>query len=369
MSHEIRTPLNVILGTLELLKSTTLTPEQEPLLLTCQRASHMLMVLINDILDFSKSQTGELELKNLEFNLRETFGNTCAMMAVQAQGKELSFSHSFSPELPDWVVGDADRLMQIMVNLIANAIKFTHQGEVRVTAEPDPDAGDQRVGVRLRVSDTGIGIAPDKQEIIFAGFQQADKSVSRLYGGTGLGLAITKSLVSKMDGDIAVQSAPGQGSTFTITLRFGRAAAPASAPTAEPAPAATPMPALRILVAEDTYDNRMLLQSFLRHTNHALDFAFNGRDACTRFQTQPYDLILMDMEMPEMNGLDATAEIRACERRENRPPTPIIALTAHSFSEEREKCLAAGCSDFLSKPFKRQMLLDKLRQHARPTGA
>ncbi len=370
MSHEIRTPLNVILGTTDLLKQTQLTHEQHGLVETCERASSMLMVLINDILDLSKVQSGELELKSVAFNLRNSFINTCKMMAVQAKGKGLVFQHEFGPELPEMVVGDSDRLTQILVNLTGNAIKFTRQGSVRVIAEVDPDRPAPGA-VRFRVEDTGIGIPADKQEIIFTSFNQADRSVSHEYGGTGLGLAITKTLVEKMHGHVRVESEVGKGSIFQVTVLFGLPEKAAS-PLAEdsvPEPMRPPpvsKPHARILVAEDTFDNRLLIKSFLKRAPVEVEFAFNGRDACTRFLEGHFDVILMDMEMPEMNGFEAAARIREMERAAGKSANefiPIIALTAHSFVEEKNRCFEAGCSDFLMKPFKRGTLLDKLREH------
>lgn len=376
MSHEIRTPLNVILGTTELLRATELEDDQLNLVQTCQRAGNMLMVLINDILDMSKVQSGELDLKKVDFDLKETFENVCSMMAVQAQGKKLEFNYRFDDGLPSIVQGDPDRLTQILVNLTGNAIKFTPRGEVRVVATKDPDNPQPGV-IRFCVLDTGIGIPKDRQDLIFSSYHQGDSSVSQVYGGTGLGLAITQTLVEKMNGRIWVDSEKGQGSKFYFTIQV-EPMAPANVarkglsdtqlgldPASLPTPDGRP---IRILVAEDTFDNRLLLKSFLKRAPVDLTFAYNGRDACERFSNNEFDLILMDMEMPELNGFQATRNIREMERLAGvsaDEQIPIIALTAHSFVEEKDQCFEAGCSDFLMKPFKRATLLGKIHQHTK----
>ena len=383
MSHEIRTPLNVILGTTELLQSSELDAEQKHLVHTCQRAGRMLMVQINDILDLAKTKKGELELKKIPFELKETILSTGDMMAVQAKGKALGFDCQIGEDVAEIVLGDADRLTQILVNLVGNAIKFTNRGSVCVVVEhvsESENPGDTRITIK----DTGIGIPEHKLQDIFTSYNQGGSHVSMEFGGTGLGLEITKKLVEKMGGEISVTSEVGAGSTFMITIPYTlpnsrkvdetspgfrvKASLPSDEDlmpdtTVSESTAALPP---RILVAEDTYDNRLLVKSFLRNLPITIDFAINGRDAVEKQNQNDYAMILMDMEMPEMNGFDATAAIRLQEQNQaagSRAKIPIIALTAHSFSDEKDRCMGAGCTDFVMKPFKRQALVDIVNRY------
>jgi PAS domain S-box-containing protein len=513
MSHEIRTPMNAIVGMAELLAETPLSDEQNRYVQTFRRAGDNLLILINDILDLSKVEAGHMELEDVAFDLYEIVEKACDVIAPRAHEKGLDLNNHILPEVPVDLVGDPTRLRQILLNLLGNAVKFTERGEVGLRVMKDSDARDPGA-LRFSVSDSGIGVPPDKLETIFKPFTQVDSSTTRRYGGSGLGLGISKRLVELMGGRIWIESCLGQGTTvhFTLPIRVGSVphrrgassavdlhdvktlvvddnatnrlilremlkswnagvtevgggedalaqlryaqdagepfrlvlldgrmpgmdgfqvaeavqrqpdlmdvkmimltsdgrggdraraqklgfarylvkpvkrvellhaisdamtaplpAVPArqesTLPLAEStAVSSCSMPPLSILLAEDMSDNQLLIQAYLKRTPYRLDIAENGEIACAKFKGGRYDLVLMDMQMPVMDGYDATRAIRQWEQEQGRPPTPIIALTAHALKGDEQKSLDAGCTAHLTKPIKKPTLLAAILEYTR----
>jgi PAS domain S-box-containing protein len=364
MSHEIRTPINAIIGIADLLAKTTLSPEQNKYVRVFRRAGDNLMNLINDILDLSKVEAAQLELEQTGFSLSDLLEKIREMLSVRAEEKGLSLVFEIAPDVPDNLIGDPNRLRQVLLNLIGNAIKFTESGEVSLHVTPD--AGLPAPGaLRFTITDTGIGIPVEKLGAVFERFTQADSSTTRKYGGSGLGLTISKRLVELMGGRIWVESSVGGGSVFSFTVRLEvsssalhRAPVPAGA---RPEPA---LLALRILLVEDSADNRLITVAFLAETPYRVDIAENGAIALEKFIAGSYDLVLMDRQMPVMDGLTATRAIRDWETANQRPPTAILALTASALRGDQEKCMAAGCTAFLTKPIKQDILLQAIRSHS-----
>src|SRR6266536_4481132 len=345
MSHEIRTPLNAIIGIADLLAKTPLAPEQDKYVQIFRRAGDNLLNLINDILDLSKVEASQLELERTEFSLNDLLEKVTEMVADRAHEKGLALVSEIAPNVPTDLVGDPTRLRQVLLNLLSNAIKFTESGEVSLRVVPDADSS-VPTALRFTVSDTGIGIPGEKLGQVFEPFTQADSSTTRRFGGSGLGLTISKRLVELMGGRIWVESRVGEGSVFSFAVPFEICAA-ANRPTAAPAGTGpeAPLPALHILLAEDSPDNCTITMAYLEDTPYRVDIAETGAIACEKFITGHYDLVLMDRQMPIMDGLTATRTIRAWEHANDRPPTPIIALTASALKRDREMCLAAECAD------------------------
>jgi signal transduction histidine kinase/FixJ family two-component response regulator len=349
ITHELRTPLNGIIVTAHLMRGTDLTPEQRRYLATTDAAAAALMGTINDVLDLSKIEAGQLVLERTAFGLRDALALSVAALASEAQRKGLELTSAVAPDVPDRLVGDPTRLRQLLVNLIGNAVKFTEHGGVHVDVALR-QATEDLLELEFSVVDTGIGIAADKQDMIFKPFTQADDFTTRRYGGTGLGLAIAAKLVRLMDGHLSVESSPGEGSRFTFTAQFRRCSPDAGdwAPPAEPSVLRSAR-ARRVLLVEDHPVNQEVAIRLLEAWGHAVTTAGSGPAALAALVDRSFDLVLMDVQMPDMDGLQTTREIRLREQISGSH-TPIIALTAHGTAADRERCLAAGMDDFVSKP-------------------
>lgn len=363
ISHEIRTPMNAVLGFAGLLQKTRLDKNQHEYVRSIRSSAENLLTIINDILDLSRIESGMMHIESLPFNLRELIDSLITMLNVKAKNRNLYLRTEIDEPVPETLKGDAVRLTQILLNLISNALKFTHQGGVTVNLGIEEKKGETYY-IRFIISDTGIGISPEKQKTIFERFQQAQPETTRRYGGTGLGLSIVKQLVEIQNGNISVSSEVGKGSVFTVILPYQMA-------TEEEKESVIPVPVLmaepllqkiKLLIAEDNVMNRKLIQHLLKQWQIDFDIVTNGVQAVEvlKQRADEYDMVLMDIQMPEMDGYMATEKIRY----DLHLNLPIIAMTAHALAGEKEKCLGAGMDDYISKPINEEQLYKLIHKHA-----
>jgi len=362
MSHEIRTPLNIILGFTQQLQKKKLDPDIKEEVEIIEQSGNSLLSIVNDILDLSKIEAGMMRIEKAGFSIRDTVQNMEKMFAPRAAAKGLHFNVHIDSSIPNIVIGDAERLMQILVNLVGNAIKFTEHGSIAIRII---DQGKINTNIKLGivVSDTGLGIAPQKIQNIFKRFSQSDNALSRKYGGTGLGLSIVHELVTLQDGSLQVESEPMKGTTFILSIPYDTSFAIQAIGTTEKEPENNfiEWSNYKILIAEDNTMNRLLLNKIFTGWGLKFDEAKNGLEVIDYLQQQDYDLLLMDVQMPEMDGYQTTEEIR----NKLQLTIPVIAMTAHAMPGEKDKCIAHGMSDYIAKPIRERELFTLLQKWLR----
>ncbi|MDE5413612.1 hybrid sensor histidine kinase/response regulator [Alkalihalobacterium chitinilyticum] len=368
MSHEIRTPMNAIIGMSDLLSDTKLTIEQRKYVSVFKHAGENLSSLINSVLDLSKIEAGQVTILKDPFSIRRLLDSVVDIFIYQAQNKCIDLTIEHHTFVPDMVVGDEAKIRQILINLIGNAIKFTEKGSVDISLKKY--TGERKGNAIFTIRDSGIGISPDKFETIFQEFTQEDMSTTKIYGGTGLGLAISKKLVDMIGGEIWVESEKGKGSTFYFTVSIEPHVENQDEYNIEQVERnvleteeATTNEPVKLLVVEDTPDNMLLMEHFLKKIDVSYDTAVNGKEAVEQFINNKYDIIFMDIQMPIMDGFTATKEIRRIEQENHLPHTPIIALTAYALKEDEKKCLEAGCDLHITKPIGKDKLVRTLEMY------
>jgi len=369
MSHEIRTPINAVIGMGDLLLQGDLSPRQRSQVEVITTSAETLMTLLDDILDLSKIEAGKLSLYTVDFRLRELLEQTLGLLRVRSEARGLTLTHTVAPDLPDHLRGDPTRLQQVLLNLVGNAIKFTEEGAVEVDVAPDISAGGALL-IRFAVRDTGVGIEPSVLDRLFTPFTQADGSSIRRFGGTGLGLAISKRLAELMNGEIGCESTPGVGSTFWFRVPLAHAtgeSVPAGPTAAEHRDIR--LEAMRskrrVLVVDDNVTNRLVILEQLRSLGFTGEAVEGGRAALGRLTREHFDAVLMDCQMPDLDGYETTRRLRAGEKEGHRKV--VIAVTAHAMDGERERCLSCGMDDYLSKPFRIRDLATVLDRWLFPT--
>jgi signal transduction histidine kinase len=351
MSHEIRTPMNGILGMMQLAIGEARDASQREYLETAQYSAEALLTILNDILDFSKLETGNLDFEAIDFDVQKTVDSVVSLLSSRAQSAGLALACEYGAGVPRNLSGDVGRLRQVLLNLVSNALKFTEKGRVDIRVDTIA-AKDGRHGLRFGVVDTGIGIAPEAKDKLFHSFFQADSSISRRFGGTGLGLSICKKIVEMQGGRIGVDSTPGVGSHFWFELDFAPAQAPSAPTSPVPVPAANA--GMHILLAEDNEVNQRVAGALLKKAGHRVTIAGDGREAADLVARESFDVVLMDMHMPEMDGIEATRAIRGLPAPASQ--VPIVALTAAGSGSDIQTCLEAGMNYFLVKPFRIERL-------------
>jgi len=363
MSHEIRTPMNAVIGVAQLLEATKLNSSQQHYINLLKNSGKLLLGIINDILDYAKITSGNIELEKTPFNLPKLLSSTHQILSTNVQNKDIDLIFDIDQDTPSWIEGDPIRLQQILFNLLSNAIKFTHHGSVRLQAKRVFQVDRNTVKLQIMISDTGIGLNKEQIKYVFSAFHQADASTTRKYGGTGLGLAISKQLIEIMNGSINVNSQLGKGTQFTILLPVTLTQElPTVTNPIQPILPWGDFSKLKVLLTEDNSVNQLIISSLLKQIGIDVEIAHNGEEAFSLVskQTVPFDLILMDCEMPILDGLEATRHIRIWEQGLQRKPVYIIALTAHALPEYHKRCLDAGMNDYLTKPLLLEQLMTKL---------
>jgi CheY-like chemotaxis protein len=366
MSHEIRTPLNAVIGLAGLLQGTKLTREQLDYLDTIKSSSDSLLSVINDILDFSKIDSGKMDLHYKPINITKCIESSMDILSTKASEKGLTMAYSIDADTPQTILGDPGRLRQVLSNLISNAVKFTDYGEVSISVSSKKLEGDS-YELHFAIKDTGLGIPKNKMNELFQSFSQLDTSTTRRHGGTGLGLAISKKLVEMMNGKIWVESQLGKGSTFHFAIPAEaishRIFSAEQSAISQAIDQSKDHYGLRILLAEDNVVNQKVMLRMLDKLGYSADVAANGQEVLEALELQPYDVVLMDVQMPEMDGIEAAKKIREIWPR-GQPK--IIAITAYALQGDREKCIAAGMDDYISKPVKLEELREILESSNQP---